>query len=816
MTKFAKTARLMMLTTAAALMCTPLQAQTRAVLDNLIQSANLPDAKEKRVDLMSRASKRYAIVIGNDQYAHVAGLANAAADARLVARFLREQGFVTHVHHNVDKQGFERIFRQVLFEVDRDTEVVFYYAGHGIQIGDKNYIFPVDAKLDSTYAVSFEGVSLQNVVSIIGARARAQMVILDSCRDNPFSEKDFLADLSNETRQSRSGFAVQSAPVNTFLAFSTSPGDVAYDGAEGENSPYTGSLVEVAARLPDRNVSSVMEEVRNEVYERTQGQQITWESSTLVSPLTFQATEQAFNVAQLLPASVNTRPEMPISRGLEVLGEENTPSDVIAVTAELDKEIPIGKDLLERLGARGDEEIALLSLPTQGRLYTSPQPGATRGMQTFNLADVNSLVYARTETDIPAVQVAQNGLSDAFVVEIGETAVAVNLEIEPNACDLAAGDYLDPDGVGLARYPNEIDADAAQQACQAAVDRAPDVSRFHYQLGRAYLAQNKPDAARPAFERARALGHTRALYALGTLAVQRAALLEGAARGQVPDDALAYYALGVKEGDPYAMHALGKHFLNNGQTADQQQYGFELLTRSLELGHTFSMNELGTYYLREETPYYDPERALRYLRASADRKDIYGYNNLGRVYRRGLGNIAADPNAALAWYRLAAEGQHPTAPTNIGRMYARGEVNGSKDYAEALKWYDEGLDRGDPWGGANGARLVATQPLGADLASAAERAAKAIALNNVKATRSALEVLAAIPEPEINKAAQRLMGQLGTEVEADGQFGPGSRAALDATAARFGVQPQGSTAPDRLVFLSKLYWLDRKYRIDLF
>ena len=76
------------------------------------------------------------------------------------------------------------------------------------------------------------------------------------------------------------------APINTLVAFATSPGFVAYDG-EGGNSPYTTALIEVGTAAADENISEVFEQVRRAVYTATAGAQVPWESSTLMEPFRF-------------------------------------------------------------------------------------------------------------------------------------------------------------------------------------------------------------------------------------------------------------------------------------------------------------------------------------------------------------------------------------------------------------------------------------------------------------------------------------------------------------------------------------------------
>ncbi len=132
----------------------------------------------------------------------------------------------------------------------------------------------------------------------------------------------------------------------------------------------------------------------------------------------------------------------------------------------------------------------------------------------------------------------------------------MQLNLTPNPCDFEAGDHLDPDGMGITRYANEIRPEAALSACQAAVAADPEVGRFHYQLGRAYLALRQFDQAQAAFEQARDLGHVRAWNALGSLLYNQERREGGLDREAASEAVLELYARGSVEGDPYAMYSL--------------------------------------------------------------------------------------------------------------------------------------------------------------------------------------------------------------------------------------------------------------------
>ncbi len=764
--------------------------------------------------------KRYAVVIGNSDYVVAPDLKNTGADARLVADFLSDAGYVVFEYHDLGKRGFEAMLRQVLRDVDKDSEVVFYYAGHGLQIAGGNYLVPADADLDDAYDVPFETISLNSIVDILGARARIQMVILDSCRDNPFGNTKLMTDLSGSLSETRDGFSTLTAPVNSLLAFSTSPGTVAYDG-DGPNSPYTGSLVEVARAGPDTAVPQLLEQVRKLVFERTEGKQVPWESSTLIEPVAFGGPQEVLRLAEAAPTESLT-----LSRGLVLIPaavvvdptDEPAPQvgEAVTLQARLEPEVAIGTALKDAIGS--DEGVTIIDRPSGGHLTLigddDRRTGAPGG--GLNGQAVDRLIYTSAMVEVPAAQAQQPALTDSFRVAVAGEERVVQLALEADPCDREAGDHLDPDGAGLARFPNEIDPDAALAACRQAVAAYPDEGRFHYQLGRAELALKDFDAARASFEKARELGHTRALYALGLLIANEDAATQGKSGGPIPPEAVALYREGADRGDPYAYHGLGKQLLRYGATPAERQEGFTLLSRALELGHTFAMNELGTYFIDPESPNSDPARGLRYWRESAERGDIYGYDNLGFVYRDGLAGVAEDPGQAAEWFKKAAEGGHPTAPRNLGRLWASGALGESGAYANALKWFDLGLERGDGRSGDYAARLIAEVGIpGMTPIDAAVRAAKTAALGNSEAADSARATLASLPAKAVDGAAQQLVNDLGGGLTVDGAFGPASEAAMEKVLADHGAAVPGGNSIDRAVGLADVYWKSKGFRIDL-
>lgn len=234
---------------------------------------------------VARAEPRLALVVGNSSYSSVAVLDNPANDARLIADTLDGLGFtVTRLIDATQtemKRGIARFGRD-LRQAGADATGLFYYAGHGVQSFGTNYLLPVDVALADAADLDLVAVEAQSVLrQMFSARNRTNIVILDACRNNPFTQ---IPDFNDN------GLAEMQAPTGTFLAYATAPGGVALDGADG-NSPFTRALAEQLT-VPGLPIEQMFKQVRVAVLEQTGGRQTPWDASSLTNDFAFAAARQ--------------------------------------------------------------------------------------------------------------------------------------------------------------------------------------------------------------------------------------------------------------------------------------------------------------------------------------------------------------------------------------------------------------------------------------------------------------------------------------------------------------------------------------------
>lgn len=221
------------------------------------------------------AASRVALVIGNAAYQNDKVLPNPANDAREVARVLRSLGFEVRQGSDLPLAAMQRQILEFGRAAAGADIALVYYAGHGIEVGGRNYLLPVDARLQDELALRVETVDVEMVLESV-AQARTRILLFDACRNNPLANR---MRTSGTGRSVGRGLARVEAVNNTLIAFATAPGTVAEDGS-GSNSPFAAALVQHLP-TPGLEIQQMLKRVRKSVNSATAGRQTPWDSSQL-------------------------------------------------------------------------------------------------------------------------------------------------------------------------------------------------------------------------------------------------------------------------------------------------------------------------------------------------------------------------------------------------------------------------------------------------------------------------------------------------------------------------------------------------------
>jgi uncharacterized protein len=694
------------------------------------------------------ASKRVALVVGNSNYQNVPRLPNPSADAISIAQMFKNAGF-EFVDLQLDLGGME--FKRALRRfsdaaTDADAAIVFF-AGHGMEVLGTNYMIPIDAKLADERDAPDEAIALDRILEAVDGAKRLRLIILDACRDNPFSVsmKRHIA-----TRGASRGLAkIEPQTSDTLIAYAARAGSTAEDG-KGEHSPMTTALLHNLT-APGLDIRLAFGLIRDEVVKITSNRQEPFVYGSLgggIISLVPQPSQPVYPdpiagpsgsspppsigpSAALTPGTTPQRPtnkEQPV--GPAVLrpdlvtdcdrlaahpSDEQRPSDVAGV---FENEIDIVAALRACAEAvRQYPNVARFALES-GRIAHA-QKDYAEALRFFEKARVMGSKIAITETGIAYLNGESIARDYARARELFEEAEAKGDFLAVGLTGLLYENAWGvPQDYARARQLYEKAADAgnftAMNSLGIIYERGLGVPKDYIQARRWFekaAAGDNPEAAnnlgrlyqngwgvaqdyaraRQFYERSAARGNTVAMYNLG--------ILFGAGLG-VPQDfakARAWYEKAARAGDAGAMDNLGVYYQNGlGGTQDyaEARLWYE---RAAAAGNAAAMNDLGSLYGKGLGVLQDNVQARQWYEKGAAAGNAVAMVNLGTFYILGRG-VTRDHNQARQWYEKAAAAGNAEAMNGLGAIYENG-FGVPKDYTQAHQWYERGAA-----GGSEGAK----------------------------------------------------------------------------------------------------------------
>lgn len=228
--------------------------------------------------------RRVALVIGNATYTNGGVLDNPEADADVVAARLESLGFLVTSDKNLGQSGMRDLIGAFMSRIRDNDLVLIYYAGHGVEADGRDYMLPVDVKLETPSAVQFQGIPLDMLYS--DRQTFGVIIVFDACRDNPFLRR---------VKGDVAGTHALSPPVGALVLFSASSGDVAEDGGFGpdgnprRNSVFADAFVH-ALSVPDASIQKIYQTILREVRTQTSNRQAPQRFGDLADDFTFYRT----------------------------------------------------------------------------------------------------------------------------------------------------------------------------------------------------------------------------------------------------------------------------------------------------------------------------------------------------------------------------------------------------------------------------------------------------------------------------------------------------------------------------------------------
>lgn len=602
--------------------------------------------------LQATAEGRWALVLAVSEYEDnsIPSLANTVNDGRTMAGALNQMGFDVYYVENGSKDEFEQEMERLLAEQSNSDLGMFYFAGHGLQVGGTNYALPSDISPTTDDFLKNQAVSVGDVVQRLKATGTENLVvILDACRNSPFPTSEAVG----------TGLALVDAPENTIIAYSTAPGELALDGTAGANSPYTAALA-TALEGPEQDIRDVLRLVRARVRLATGGSQTPWYVD-------------------------NSKGEMLIQ-----------PDNRSAPTIDLP---PLEYDQVS-LATTAWWTIANSADPRDFETFIELFPEAE---QTGVAQRQLQLVAGEREVDFPLLDLG---------VPRRNPEVPGGLNSFITACDILATGLHDPMKL-VEPVPHDlVNERAALRACTTAVRDDPENPRLLSLLARVLFLHERYAESYYYAELAAKFGSTDAYgglsvqhrLGLGAEAdLEKAAELvkTGALRGStamrvlmgiyyregwgVPQsfrEARRWFDLAASVGSVSALSAIGDMYKRGQLGGPDPARALDYYRKAAALGQTDALNSVGMAYMNGEGVEKDETVGLNFLSQASELGNPHAAFQLGRAFWRGFG-VEKNPAQALAFFRLSAQRNNLVAYVLVGDVM-KSQGNGPEAYANYI------------------------------------------------------------------------------------------------------------------------------------
>jgi tetratricopeptide (TPR) repeat protein len=248
-----------------------------AAQDRSLKPKSKP-APEPGKSAVAISNRRAALVIGNNRYIKTPPLHNAGHDASDLAEALGRLRFEVRLVLDADKNSLGRAVQEFSSTLREGDTAFFFYAGHGLQIEEENYLLPVDFDPAhgeaGTKATCLRASEVQDAIKKFGAGLC--IFVLDACRDNPFTE----------SKSAPKGLALMEAGLGTYIGLATGPGQIARDNGLERNGLFTKYLLKEIIR-PGQTIDQVFNNVKKQVFEASQQDQRPWLHSDIIGDFYF-------------------------------------------------------------------------------------------------------------------------------------------------------------------------------------------------------------------------------------------------------------------------------------------------------------------------------------------------------------------------------------------------------------------------------------------------------------------------------------------------------------------------------------------------
>ena len=606
---------------------------------------------------VAKEEKKLALLIANNDYAKDLGkLSEPIKEAEALKKALESIGFEVILVTNVNKTGMRRALKN--FKEKNDGGIAFFhYGGHAISVGGKNYLIPLETKVEDEEDLEDECLSVD--VLMRSMQGSSNIVVLDSCRNNPFSTS------KHRGASTRGLQAVVAQPQNSIIVYSAQAGSVAIDGV------FTPILTKKIVQ-EGKSFSDILIEIRNEVKIKTNDKQRPGEYRELSSQVYLAG----------LP--------------------KNEPIPAYSSKPSVKTELKQGSLEVSTISPCSIfmEGIEVASL----KAFAECNISCDVGMKDIEMKYKDGYVEKKSvvinkekEAFVEGEHVSQDVADACYALGKEEKDEREALKWYKRAADAGNLDAMNDVGYYYQYGLGDLRKDEVEAlkwyrvAADAGHATAMNNVGYYYQYGLGGLRKDEVEALKW-LRKAADGGNAMAMCDIGYYYENGLGGLK-----ENEKEALKWYRMAADGGNAIAMYNIGNSYAYGrlGLKEDEKE-ALKWYRMAADGGDADAMRNVADYYEDGLGGLKENEiEALKWYMKAADAGDPSAMNSVGYYYEYGLGGLKKDEKEALKWYRKAADAGNASAMYNIGICYEYGTSGLKRNKKEAIKWYRMARDAGD-------------------------------------------------------------------------------------------------------------------------
>ncbi|CAF2944235.1 unnamed protein product [Rotaria sp. Silwood2] len=229
----------------------------------------------------NESGRKLALVIGIGKYEHCEELQNPENDANDMSSILESIDFIVTKKLHLKRAEMQHVLIDFENSIEPGDMVLFYFAGHGVQWEDQNYLILTDTPNLDGAALNKSAINAQNILDTLSDRnPYVTIFLLDCCRKYHLRNPQVNARDPDASEPKSIGLkAMQKA--GSLIAFACAPGTIAIEGKGERNGLFTKHLLK-NIKTANEDIQMILRDVTNGVIQESESKQIPFVTAALL------------------------------------------------------------------------------------------------------------------------------------------------------------------------------------------------------------------------------------------------------------------------------------------------------------------------------------------------------------------------------------------------------------------------------------------------------------------------------------------------------------------------------------------------------